>query len=91
MVSWNNVSDYFGEFTGDIFGNHLILGGLIIFLFFIFLTLLLFGGNIALVSIPLLPLIFWLSTAFALGDLLILVAIMVGILFGFALIKWYRR
>jgi hypothetical protein len=89
MVSWSDVQDFF---SGDLgFGGHVALMGLVIFLFFIFLCLILFGGMISVVAVPILPLIFWLASAFALTDLLIIIGIMVGILFGFALIKWYRR
>lgn len=91
MVEWSDIGNYFSELGSGVFENHLALGGLVIFLFVLMLCLILFGGLMALVSIPMIPLIFWLSSAFALRDLLLLVAIMVGILFGFALIKWYRR
>jgi len=91
MVEWNDIGSYFSSLGDGVFENHLVLGGLVIFLFVLMLSLILFGGLLALVSVPMIPLIFWLSSAFALRDLLILVAIMVGILFGFALIKWYRR
>jgi len=91
FVAWSDIGGYFSELMDGIFQNHLALGGLVIFLFVLMFGLILLRGLISLLVVPMIPLTFWLASKFALGDLLLLIAILVSILFGFALIKWFRR
>jgi hypothetical protein len=89
MTSWQDVMDLFGE-ANDIFGGYLALIGLLVVLFFLMVVLML-RFTLPLVAIVMIPVIFWVSSRFALGDMLIILGIMVGIMFGIALLKWYRR
>jgi hypothetical protein len=94
MVTWDEFISPMGEnITDDVLLGNTLLLGLIIFLF-ILMFILMLRFTIPLVSIIMIPLIFWISSTqagFGLGEMLIIVAIMVGIIFGIALVKWYRR
>lgn len=94
MVTWDEFTRPIGEnLTQGVFHGNILILGLIIFLF-ILMFILMLRFTIPLVAIIMIPLIFYLSSAqagFGMGDLLLIVAIMVGIIFGIALVKWYRR
>lgn len=86
-INWSNIAQPFADMGDDLIGMPSLIG-LIILLFFLMFALVLyipFEGVVA-VMMPTLYLVFHF-----ISPLRIVVAIMVGLMIGMALIKWVRR
>jgi len=90
FTTWEDITNLFGQANEEVFHGYLPFIGLIIFLFILFIVLML-KFSIAVISVIMIPLIFWISFTFQLGDMIAIVGIMVAIMFGIALVKFYKR
>jgi len=93
MVTWDEFFSPIGDnlTEGVMHGNVFFLGA--IFFLFILMFILMLRFTVPLVAVIMIPVIFFLSSSAGFGftDLLLILAIVVGIIFGVALIKWYRK
>jgi hypothetical protein len=90
MITWDEFFSPMGENLSGIFGDNGQFLGLIIFLFFLMFILML-RFTIPLVAIIFIPLIFFISEEYSLVDIRVLAGITFGIIFGIALVKWFKR
>lgn len=86
-VNWSSITQPFADMGTDLIGQPALIG-LIILLFFMMFALVLYipFEGVVCVMIPTLFLVFTF-----IAPLRIVVAVLVGLMIGMALIKWVRR
>jgi len=86
-VNWSSITQPFADMGTDLIGQPALMG-LIILLFFLMFALILYLPMEAVVCI-MMPTLYLVFTF--IPPLKIVVAVMVGLMIGMALIKWVRR
>lgn len=91
LTGWNELIDPFVEnFTGHIFEGNLPVLGLIVFLFFLMFILSL-RFSAPLMSVIMIPILFWVNSWAGMKNMLVLAGILLGAVIGAALLKWYNK